>query len=161
EYAMDCLIWSYTRPVEKLAKVPVNGILPPMVRPAARPIILASAMPTWKKRSGNSFRKSPILSEPIRSAQSPTTFGLARPASRSPTPKPERVSFFSVYVNFFILIISQGFFQLCQRLFQLLVARGDAVPFVRAFHKVDAFAHDRIHQDHDGFAFSGQCLRIF
>ena len=30
----------------------VNGILPPMVNPAAIPIILASAIPTWKKRSG-------------------------------------------------------------------------------------------------------------
>src|SRR5690606_11376107 len=137
----------------------VNGILPPMVRPAARPIILASAMPTWKKRSGNSFRKSPILSEPIRSAQSPTTPGLARPASRSPAPKPERVSFFSVYVNFFILIVSQGFFQLCQRLFQLFIARRDAVPFVGTFHKIDALTHDRVHQDHDRFAFSGQGLR--
>ena len=32
--------------VEKLAKVPVKGILPPIVIPAAIPIILASAIPT-------------------------------------------------------------------------------------------------------------------
>ena len=32
--------------VEKLAKVPVKGIFPPIVIPAAIPIILASAIPT-------------------------------------------------------------------------------------------------------------------
>ena len=33
-------------------KVPVKGILPPIVKPAAIPIIFASAIPIWKKRSG-------------------------------------------------------------------------------------------------------------
>ena len=37
--------------VNKLG-VPVNGILPPIVKPAAIPIMLASAIPIWKKRSG-------------------------------------------------------------------------------------------------------------
>src|SRR5690606_8943160 len=68
--------------------------------PAARPIILASAMPTWKNRSGNSFLKSPIFMDPSRSAHKPTTLGFFLPASSRPAPKPERVSFFSVYVNF-------------------------------------------------------------
>ena len=39
-------------PVEKLANVPVKGIFPPIVKPAAIPIMLASAIPIWKKRSG-------------------------------------------------------------------------------------------------------------
>src|SRR3546814_19167056 len=101
-------------------------------------------MPTWKNRSGNSFLKSPIFREPIRSAHKPTTFGLERPASRSPTPKPERVSFFSVYVNFFILVVSQGFFQLYQRFFKLFVARGNTMPLVGAFHEIDGSEERRV-----------------
>ena len=102
EYAIDWRIWSYTRPVEKAAKVPVKGIFPPMVRPAAIPIILASAMPTWKKRVGFSSWNFSILSEPMRSAQSATTLGFLRPSSASPAPKPLRVSFLPVSVYFFI-----------------------------------------------------------
>jgi hypothetical protein len=33
---------------EKLANVLVNGILPPIVNPAAIPIMFASAIPIWK-----------------------------------------------------------------------------------------------------------------
>ena len=87
--------WSYTLPVLKLAKVPVNGTLPPMVSPAATPIMFASATPHWMKRSGNSFSKASILSDPVRSAQRPTTSGLLRPSSSRPSPNPERVSFLS------------------------------------------------------------------
>ena len=63
-----------------------------MVNPAAIPIIFASAIPTWKKRSGFSLINWSILSEPMRSAQSATTFGFVLPSSVSPAPKPERVS---------------------------------------------------------------------
>src|SRR5688572_21645996 len=74
-----------------------------MVSPAAMPIMLASAIPTWKKRSGCAFWNASIFSDPVRSAQSATTCGLDFPSSESPAPKPERVSFFSVYVYFFIV----------------------------------------------------------
>ena len=50
-----------------LQNVPVNGILPPMVIPAV-PIMLASAMPVWKKRPENLLKAS-IFNEPVRSAQ--------------------------------------------------------------------------------------------
>jgi hypothetical protein len=36
--------FGHTLPVEKLAKVPVKGIFPPMVNPAAIPIMFASAI---------------------------------------------------------------------------------------------------------------------
>ncbi|MNL46989.1 hypothetical protein D3C87_1697530 [compost metagenome] len=74
-----------------------------MVIPAAKPIILASAIPTWKKRSGKSFLNASIFNEPIKSAHKATTLGLVLPNSAKPAPNPERVSFFSVKVYFFIL----------------------------------------------------------
>ena len=81
-------IWSYTRPVEKPAKVPVKGILPPMVIPVATPIMLASAMPTLKKRSGNASLKAFILSEPVKPAHSPRTLSFCCPASSNPAQIP-------------------------------------------------------------------------
>ncbi len=67
-----------------------------MVKPAAIPIILASAIPIWKKRSGAFSMNFSIFSEPIRSAQSATTFGFLSASSANPAPKPLLVSFFSV-----------------------------------------------------------------
>ena len=75
-----------------------------MVSPAAIPIILASAIPIWKKRVGFSSMNFSIFREPIKSAQRATTLGLVRPSSASPAPKPLRVSFFPVSVYFFILL---------------------------------------------------------
>ena len=63
---------------------------------ARQRIMLASAMPTCTKRSGNSLIKSFIFNDPIRSAQRATTWSFFLPASSSPAPKPERVSFLSV-----------------------------------------------------------------
>jgi hypothetical protein len=42
-------------PVEKLANVPVKGILPPIVNPAAIPIMFASAIPIWKNALDDFF----------------------------------------------------------------------------------------------------------
>ena len=67
-----------------------------MARPAAIPIILASAIPIWKKRLGFSSINFSILSEPIKSAHNATTFSLVLPNSANPAPKPDLVSFFSV-----------------------------------------------------------------
>jgi hypothetical protein len=64
-----------------------------MVKPAAMPIILASAMPHWTKRSGQAFINGAILSEPARSAVKTTTLGLFLPTSKMPSPKPARVYF--------------------------------------------------------------------
>src|SRR5690606_6897868 len=94
--------WSYTLPVEKFAKVPVKGIFPPIVIPAAIPIIFASAIPIWKNRSGWFFLNSSILREPVKSAQRATTSLFFFPSSVSPSPKPERVSFWPESVYFFI-----------------------------------------------------------
>ena len=74
-----------------------------MVIPAAIPIIFASAIPTCVKRSGNSAMKASIFNEPTKSAHKATTFSFFLPASSKPAPKPERVSFFSVYVYFFTM----------------------------------------------------------
>ena len=79
--------------VEKFAKVVVKGILPPMVNPAAMPIMLASAMPHWIKRSGKDFMKAFSFIEPAKSAVRATTFGLDLPNSNIPSPKPLLVSF--------------------------------------------------------------------
>src|SRR5690606_32956342 len=69
------------------------------------PIILASAIPIWKKRSGFSSMNFSIFKDPIKSAQSATTFGFVLPNSAKPAPKPLLVSFFSVYVYVFIFLI--------------------------------------------------------
>jgi hypothetical protein len=45
--------FGHTLPVE--ANVPVNGILPPIVNPAAIPIMFASAIPIWKNVLGGFF----------------------------------------------------------------------------------------------------------
>ena len=98
EYAIDCLIWSYTLPVEKFANVPVKGIFPPVASPAASPIIFASAIPVWKNLSGFSFANSFIFNEPVRSAHNATTFSLDLPSSVRPSPKPDLVSLFPWFI---------------------------------------------------------------
>ena len=46
------MIWSHTRREAKHPKVCVNGIFPAALRPAAIPIMFASATPQSKARSG-------------------------------------------------------------------------------------------------------------
>ena len=50
--AMPSRIWSYDRPVAKIAKVEAYGTLPVAASPQAIDIMFASAAPTLKKRSG-------------------------------------------------------------------------------------------------------------
>src|SRR6185369_10435916 len=103
-------------------------------------------------RSGKSFLKASIFMEPSRSATSATTLGFCLPSSCSPTPKPERVSFLSVKVNFVIAVelkVTQCFFQLRHCLFKFLFVGGYAVPFVTAHHEVNAIAHYSSHKIED------------
>ena len=50
---MPSRTWSYARPVAKIANVDAYGTLPVAARPQAIDIMLASAAPALKKRSGN------------------------------------------------------------------------------------------------------------
>ena len=45
--------WSLARRVAKTQYVTATGKKPVLARPPAMPIMFCSAMPTWKKRSGN------------------------------------------------------------------------------------------------------------
>ena len=74
-------IWSYTRPVLKFAKVVVKGIWPPMVNPAAMPIMFASAIPTSTNLSGKSLINGPSLNEPAKSAVNTIAFAKRLPTS--------------------------------------------------------------------------------
>jgi len=78
------------------------GFLPPIVKPGSDcPFILASAIPVWKSASGNSFwNAAPFLGRPIRSAQSPTTFGVSPPAFNNPSPKFQNGYLFYRYSEF-------------------------------------------------------------
>jgi hypothetical protein len=51
-WAMPRRTWSYARPEAKIAKVEQYGTLPLAARPHAIDIMLASAAPTLKNRSG-------------------------------------------------------------------------------------------------------------
>ena len=61
-------------PAANIANVLANGIFPEAARPAATPIILASAIPQSKNRSGYAFLKIPVLVAAARSASSTTRF---------------------------------------------------------------------------------------
>ena len=98
-------IWSYTRPVIKPANAPAKGIFPLTAKPAEMPIILASAMPVWMKRSGWAFLKSPIFKLPVTSAHKAKIRGSFSPASNKPAPNPERVSLKSLQFIAFIFRI--------------------------------------------------------
>src|SRR5690606_7984816 len=119
---------------------------------------------------GNSLIKASIFRDPIRSAHRATTSLFLLPASSSPAPKPERVSFCSVNVYFFMvfssvivrcLIIPQCFLQLSKGCCQLLIIGSCSVPLVGAHHKVNPISHVRLHQDHDRLALGGLGLGQF
>ena len=80
------LICSNALPAANIAKEDANGILPVVERPAAMPIILASAMPQSKNLSGNAFLKTPVFVAPARSASRTTTLGLTLPSSARALP---------------------------------------------------------------------------
>ena len=49
---MELRTCSKARPAANMAKVEAKGFLPQVARPAATPIMLASAMPMLRKRAG-------------------------------------------------------------------------------------------------------------
>ena len=80
----------------------MKGIFPPIVNPAAIPIIFASATPTCINLLGFSSANSFIFKEPVKSAHNATTLLLFLPSSVRPSPKPDLVSLSPVLVKFSI-----------------------------------------------------------
>jgi hypothetical protein len=66
----NTIFWKVTTPPDGEYYLPAQATL---IKKAAAPIILASAIPIWKKRSGNSFLKASIFKEPVKSAHKATT----------------------------------------------------------------------------------------
>src|SRR3989338_723043 len=96
----------------KQAKLEIKGIFPEDARPAAIPAILASAMPTLKKRSGNAFAKESVFVDLERSPSKTTIFECVLPNSASAFPYESRVAgpnFFSsaMFTYLFLLILSK------------------------------------------------------
>ena len=60
-----------------MAKLDTKGTSPMVDRPAATPIMLASAMPQSKKRSGATFWNMAVQVETDRSASSTTSSGCS------------------------------------------------------------------------------------
>ena len=65
---MELRTISKARPAANMAKELAKTVLPAAARPAATPIMLASAMPQSKNRSGQAFLKMPVLVAAARSA---------------------------------------------------------------------------------------------
>jgi hypothetical protein len=78
--------WSKVLHIRKLAKELAKGISPVVAMPAAMPARLASAMPTFRKRSGKALAKPLVLVDLERSASSTTTLGLRLPSSTRASP---------------------------------------------------------------------------
>jgi hypothetical protein len=72
---MELRTCSKARPAANMAKVLVNTFLPQVDRPAATVVMLASAMPMLKKRSGYLSANFLLMVEPDRSASSTTNWG--------------------------------------------------------------------------------------
>ena len=72
---MELRTCSQARPVANMAKEWMKGFFPQVARPAAMPVMLASAMPMLKNRSGQTSANFLLMVEPDRSASSTTTSG--------------------------------------------------------------------------------------
>ena len=86
-------ICSYARPAPKTAKVDANGIFPAEAKPAATPIILASAIPVLKKRSLYSLANTEVFVDEDKSASKTTISGFIAPKRFSVSPYASRVAF--------------------------------------------------------------------
>ncbi len=73
---MELRTCSKARPAANMAKVLAKGIRPQVEAPAAATIMLASAMPQSKNRSGQAFLKVPVLVAPARSASKTITLSF-------------------------------------------------------------------------------------
>ncbi len=74
-------IWSPARRVAKTQYVTATGKRPVLARPPAMPIMFCSAIPTWKKRSGNVAANGATSVYFDRSADRTTSSGRRRPNS--------------------------------------------------------------------------------
>src|SRR6266566_4729147 len=80
-YATFCRITLYVCADPNTLYVEAKGILPAAASPAATLIMFGSAIPSWKRRSGNALPNSIVLIDSVVSAPTTTTFGLRRPRS--------------------------------------------------------------------------------
>ena len=69
-----------------MAKELLKGFSPAAAMPAAIPVMLHSAMPQSKKRSGNFAAKLFVIVAPDRSASSTTSSGYCSPSAASASP---------------------------------------------------------------------------
>ncbi len=90
--ATDMRSWSKALHIMKQAKLAIQVCLPEEASPLAMPTRLDSAMPTWKKRSGNSLPKYSVRVELETSASTTTRCGSSWPNSASALPKASRVA---------------------------------------------------------------------
>jgi hypothetical protein len=87
--------------VEKFAKVPVSRILRQWLRNPAVPIMFASAIPIWKKRSEMVGKSSNFNDQIQVGAKAQLHFHFLS-NSVIPAPNPERVSLLPWFSYFFI-----------------------------------------------------------
>src|SRR5436190_9716289 len=80
------------RPTRKHANEAAKGIFPVSARPAATPIMFASAIPTLKARSGYFFAKPAVIVDFERSASSVTMRSSLAPRSSRASPNAARVA---------------------------------------------------------------------
>src|SRR5437899_1529882 len=134
---------------EKLA---TNGIFPAMASPAPTPIMLASAMPQEKKRSGNSFWKYTVMVDFERSASTTTTSLFSRPSSTSVRPKASRVAGPSLTSN---LVFAGMLLELLHGKLEFFGVRRHSVELRIVLHEGDALAFDGVGHNAGGRAFGG------
>ena len=83
---MELRTCSQARPEAKIANVFVKGLKPQVDIPAATPVMLHSAMPMSKKRSGYLAAKPFVMVALERSASKTTSSGYCSASSTSASP---------------------------------------------------------------------------
>src|SRR5437773_1826889 len=91
------------RPTTKQAKEHAKGILPVSASPEATPIMLDSAMPRLKARSGWVLANFTVMVDFERSASSVTMRGSRAPSSRSASPNAAREALAAIDPPLFLL----------------------------------------------------------
>ena len=85
-------ICSNARPVANIAKEETNGVLPAAARPAPTEIKFCSAIPTLKKRSGQTFLNVSVLVDFDKSASNTIIFVFSLPMRANALPYASRVA---------------------------------------------------------------------
>ncbi len=88
-------IGSNARPAVNMANDDANGMNPVADIPAATDIMLLSAIPQSKKRSGKAFLNFIVFVASAKSASNTTIFGYFAPNSTSASPYASRVAILS------------------------------------------------------------------